>query len=499
MRSILLFVLIAAAVPAAHAQSRHQTPANLGLGGGGTAYMDSYDANFLNPANLMLRNNRKTRLSIGFAGLSVGVGGPLADITTYNKYLTKDLTLTSQLSSSMLNEWFGTDPDRSSNLGYEIGVTGFGLSVHDPDWSASFATRSRVIGNIGTNRGLMEAFFHGLDPAVFGTGRPVNVATDAMAFSEVSIGLAMSVFHGDGMTLHVGAAPKFLLTHSVNRVDFTSTLTTTGTQLRHVFDYRIQTYGKMAEDLDRFASDYAAAPTDKKPDISEYLEPAADDFSGIQSTGFGLDLGATLVMEGDFIPIPNWGPFRGPRTFSVGVSVTDIGRLAVPDGTRFRSSGTVTFNGFSYDAAMIEDRFDGDFGAYTESVIRDSIGTDKYLGFVNEGSEKINRGLPTTVNLGTHLRMGRFGLMMDVGKGFNDRGINSTKLYTALGVEYRLFGFWPLRAGMRTGGYSNTTYHFGTGLEFRNVEFSLGAASSTSSKENGAGLSTAFSGLVLHF
>jgi hypothetical protein len=106
--------------------------------------------------------------------------------------------------------------------------------------------------------------------------------------------------------------------------------------------------------------------------------------------------------------------------------------------------------------------------------------------------------LPTTMNLGTQLRMGRFALMLDVGKGLNDVGMNSTNMYMALGTEYRFFGFLPLRVGIRTGGNTNTTYHFGTGLEFRNFEFSFGAASSTSS-EKGAGISTAFSGLVFHF
>jgi hypothetical protein len=94
--------------------------------------------------------------------------------------------------------------------------------------------------------------------------------------------------------------------------------------------------------------------------------------------------------------------------------------------------------------------------------------------------------------------MGRLGLMLDVGKGLNDNGVNSTDMYMALGSEYRFFGFIPLRVGMRTGGYSSTTYHFGTGLEFKHFEFSFGAASSSTS-EKGAGISTAFSGLVFHF
>jgi hypothetical protein len=110
----------------------------------------------------------------------------------------------------------------------------------------------------------------------------------------------------------------------------------------------------------------------------------------------------------------------------------------------------------------------------------------------------VGRALPATMNFGTQLRMGRLALMLDIGKGLNDVGVNSTNLYTAFGTEYRLFGFLPLRGGIRTGGNTNTTYHFGTGLEFKHVEFSVGAASSTSS-EKGAGISTAFSGLVFHF
>lgn len=499
MKRILPFLMVAALVPAAYGQSRHQTPANLGLGGGGTAYMDSYDANFLNPANLMLRNDRKTRLSIGLSGFSVGGGGSLADITTYNEYLTKDLTLTSQLSTTMLNDWFGTDPDASAKLGYEIAITPLGASYHRESWSASLAVRNRVIGDLGANRGLAEAFFHGLDPAIFGTGRPVNFSTNVMAFTEISLGYAMRVMDLRGMKLYAGIAPKLLMGHTVQQVDFKSTLTANNGALTHVFDYSIRTYGQMADDLHRFSVDYAAAPNDDKPVIGDYVEPGAGDFAGVQSNGLGLDLGATLVMSADFIPIPDWGFFAGPRQLAVGLSITDIGKIGIAEGSLFRSAGTVTFDGFTYDAVQIDEQFDGDFGKYTESVFRDSIGTDQYLGFSRDGTTEVSRGLPTTINLGTHLKIGRLGLMLDLGAGMNDHGINSTRMYTALGAEYRFFGFLPLRMGLRAGGNSNTTYHVGTGLEFRNFEFSFGAASSSGSKENGAGIHAAFSGLVFHF
>lgn len=499
MKRILTTLLFAAlAVSTVSAQSRLQTAKSVALGGGGTAYIDSYEANFLNPANIMLRTDRKTKLSIGLAGLGVSGGGPLANITTYNEYLTKGLTLTGDLRTDMLSDWFGTDIDASTSAGLEVGIIGFGTAFQGRNWAASLAIRNRVLTNIGVNRGLAEVFFHGLDPAVFGNGRAVNMNMDVLAFTEVSLGYAREVLTLGNKKFYAGIAPKLLLGHNTQRLDFNSVITANNGNFRQQYDYSIQTLGSLAEGLENYSIDRDNTPEGaEEPEIGDYIEPAAGDFAGVNATAIGFDLGATMIMPADFIPL-QWGPFKGERQLIVGFSITDIGKLNFSDAMQFSNSSEVLYSGFNYDKDLIDAEFDGDFGAYAESVLQDSIGAEAYLDFNPDGSASVGRALPTTMNFGTQLRMGRLALMLDVGKGLNDVGVNSTNLYTAFGAEYRILRFLPLRGGIRTGGNTNTTYHFGTGLEFRNFEFSFGAASSTSS-EKGAGISTAFSGLVFHF
>ncbi len=501
MKSILTILLFCLALTTlAHAQGRLQTATNIGLGGGGTAYVDSYDANFLNPANIMLRNDRKTKISFGLLGVGVSAGGPLANISTYNQYLTKGLTLSGDMNAKMLDTWFGTDPNANRSVGIDISITDLGVAYQHSNWAASIAVRQRVLTNIGVNRGLPEVFFYGLDPALFGSGRAVNMNMDVTAFTEVSLGYAMHVADLYGAKILAGVAPKILMGHNTQRMDFKSTITANNGNFRQQYNYSIQTLGSLADGLDQYSIDRDNTPAGQElPQIGDYIEPDAGDFAGVQTTGIGFDLGATAILNADFIPIPKWGPFRGDRQLTIGLSITDIGKINFKDASEFRNVGEVFYDGFNYDTEMIDEQFDGDFGAYAESVFKDSIGVESYLDFSRNGSAAVSRALPTTINLGTHLKMGRFGLMLDVGAGLNNTGVNSKRAYMALGTEYKLFGFWPLRVGMRTGGYSNATYHFGTGLEFRNFEFSFGAASSATSKENGAGISTAFSGLMFHF
>lgn len=499
MKRILTTLLFATLlVGSASAQSRLQTAKSVSLGGGGTAYVDSYEANFLNPANIMLRADRNTGLSLGLSGIGVSGGGPLANITTYNEYLTKGLTLTGDLRTDMLSDWFGTDIDGSTSAGLEVGIIGFGTALQGKKWGASLAIRNRVLTNIGVNRGLAEVFFHGLDPAVFGSGRAVNMNVDVLAFTEVSLGYAREVLSLGNNKFYVGIAPKLLVGHNTQRLDFNSVITANNGNFRHRYDYTIQTLGGLADGLSNYATDRDnTAEGAAQPKIDEYIEPAVSDFAGVNATAVGFDLGATMIIPVDFIPL-QWGPFKGERQLIVGVSVTDIGKLNFSSATQFSNSSEVFYSGFNYDKDLIDAEFDGDFGAYAESVLQDSIGAEAYLDFNPDGSASVGRTLPTTMSVGTQLRIGRFALLLDVGKGLNDVGMNSMNLYTAFGAEYRIFRFLPLRGGIRTGGNTNTTYHIGTGLEFRNFEFSFGAASSTSS-EKGAGISAAFSGLVFHF
>src|SRR5690625_235530 len=69
---ILLLALSLSSISAAETGYSQilQTPVNIGLGGGGTAYTTGYEALFINPANLHIHDHRnRLQFSAGTAGL----------------------------------------------------------------------------------------------------------------------------------------------------------------------------------------------------------------------------------------------------------------------------------------------------------------------------------------------------------------------------------------------------------------------------------------------
>lgn len=504
------FFFITTEVHNISAQSRLHSPVNHALGGGGTAYIDSYQANFINPANLLL-NNRRPSFSIGLLGSTGGsLGGSIVNVDAYNNYLTTGLVIRDETARIMLDQWFGNDPDNFRSFDIEIDHIPLGVSYRNETWAAALAIRSRAMTDVEVNRGAAELFLHGLDSNFFGDGRPVSANIESLIFSEVSFGFAMLATGlknrlglGENASLYIGAAPKILLSQSASRLAFDSFLQVDpagsdhNARIYHDFNYLLEATGKTAEQLEQYYNDRRVAGDDVS--LEDYMDPAANDFYGLQAAGIGIDLGATVEMNAEHI-VPDAGIFRGEKKLRLAFSLTDLG--VVRFGKRssvFSASGIVDWQGFEHDREVIDRDFDGDTGAYYESVLIDTIGTDIYGDFTPRPGEVVSRSLPASLHLGAHLMAGRFGLMMDVGKGFNNRGINSRRLYVALGTEYRLFGIWPIRLGAKTGGFSSTSIHAGTGLEFRNFEFSLGASTVPRSSRYGSAAGMAWSGLVLHF
>lgn len=510
--SLLLITLLFDAVQDdALAQSRHITSQSYGLGGGGTAYQDLYHANFINPANLMLNNERRPKFTIGIAGgISSQTGGSLVNISTYNEFLTTGLVIEGQVADDMLNQWFGGNSADMSNLGTEIGIIPLGAAWRSDKWAVSVASRARVIGNSGFSRGFADLVFRGLDPDIFGTGRAVNSSQEYAVFNEISVGYGRTIMEMDDFLgfaksakLHIGAAPKMLMAYNYFDVSLNSMLTVNGStsesnaSINHDFEYTIRSVGELSDQLAEYNQQRAAGGDASFSDVVSY---DGSDMGSSKGTSFGIDLGATLEMDISNLSVFDMGFFRGNKKLLVGLSLTDLGSLSFNEGARsFVAAENFTWHGFNYDREMIEEEFDGDNNKYFESVLRDSIGSDVYGNFSTREESGFSVGLPTTLNFGSHLMLGKFSLMMDVGAGIVERGINSKGLHMALGSEYRIINRIPVRVGIRTGGYSATTYHAGTGLELRNFEFSVGAGSTRNSQNGGGSAGFAWSGLVLHF
>ncbi len=205
------------------AQSRHYNSATLGMGGGGTAYIDGYHANFLNPANLMIQTANRPKRSLGLVGgVGLRAGGSLLNVNVYNQYLTTGLTINGQVREDMLNDWFGSDDSNTRDLAATFSVVPFGFSNRGNKTAFSLATRVRTTQDLTVNKGLMELAFYGFDSGNFSSPVPVNFNSRTLSFLSVSVGFAMELpipLTGlveklpfiNGIKVYAGAAPKYIL------------------------------------------------------------------------------------------------------------------------------------------------------------------------------------------------------------------------------------------------------------------------------------------------
>ena len=499
----ILFIAVAGTTFVS-AQSRHYSSRSIGMGGGGTAYVDGYHANFINPANLMINStNKRPKRSLGLVGgIGVRTGGSLINLDVYNEYFTTGLSIEGQVAENMLNDLFGgSDQNLTKDFSTAVSLVPFGFSSRGNKSAVSLATRVRVTKDFNINRGFAALGVYGLDPEQFGNQTPVNFNFGTTAFSEISLGYSREILSlpnllfAKNVKLYVGVAPKYLMGHFTSSIDFNSTLLMQQRQVGneqvtesiiHDFEYSLNSMGVLAEDLRAYE---AAYNQDNSVELDSYLVNESE-YAGIYATGFGIDMGATLEMDISGVPIID-GFFGKKKTLRVSMSITDIGKLSFDDTpTSLTASGRFEFSGAGNE--------DGEIGDFYDQLA-DSLQNDVYGDFDAQDREPLEYELPAMYNFGASLTMGKLTTSVDLGFGFNDSGTNAKNAALNLGLEYRLLGLVPLRFGTRMGGYSSTVYSAGAGIDLNFLELSLGASIVGKDKENGGSVATAFSGLVLRF
>jgi hypothetical protein len=487
----------------ATSQAKYNTTQGLGMGSTGTATVWGYQANFVNPANLAIP--QRTKWSVGlFGGFSPTLGGELANIALYNEYFTDGGVLTPARNLEAANRWFGTGDDAYRELGVAIDVVPFGISHQRGNWGAALAIRSRTLIDVGMSRGVFLSTT-GFNSANFGNFQPFDIGNEVLGFAEVSVGFALKVWESapdnSAGTIRVfaGAAPKYLIPIHYHRFDLNSRLRVQDNpyQITHDFSYEIHALGRFAEDLSRFQRERQL--TGQSPDVDGWFDNSFDDAGEIRGSGFGLDFGVTAEYYFDRFPVQLWVT-RGVHRLRASLAVTDMGSINLDSSPiRFFNSGLFEWDGLDVDQDRLIDEFDSDLSEYFNNVVNDEIGNDLYLNLQSEELGTLSVDLPGMINFGLAYDLGKFTFALDAGRGFNNRGLNSENLYVGLGTEFRLIRALPLRVGMRTGGGSSTAYTFGTGLNFKNFEFTFSAMSVANSESNGSKLSAALSGFVIRF
>lgn len=500
--------LIAGVMQTAYGQGMHTTSASMALGGGGGAYINGYHANFINPANLMLPD-RNTRTTLGvLGGLNTSAGGRLANIGLYNQHFTKGEIIDTERALKIADDWFGNGSGSYASVGLDVSVVPIGFSHRRDRMAFGSAVRVRSMAATGMSKGLFELALTGLDSDVFSDGKAVNMNMEMMAMTEWSAGFAMEVWRNQQsvepgmMRLFAGVAPKLLFGMGYANLALESVLTVKGDEtessILHDFDYRIQTIGNLSDDMLAY---YEERRLNENRDaiLSDFVTgDSFGDMGSIHGMGMGLDIGVTGEWYIRDISLPVIG--SGPQILRASISLTDIGGINYRKNPGdFRAKNTFLWDGLNIDFEYIDEEHDGDITNYYEFVLEDSIGSDIYGNFAPVETNNHRVGLTPIINIGGALSMGKLGVMMDIGKGWNRRGINSRRMYMALGTEYYPVDFIPIRLGMRMGGYSGVNLSFGTGVELKNFEFTAGIMRTPSSRRSGINLSAAWSGFIVRF
>lgn len=471
------------------AQSGHYSAKSLGMGGTGTAHIDSYHANFVNPANLMLNSATKPSISVGLlGGVSATAGGPLMNISVYNRHFTSG----NLVGSDALDEWFGTAMVNDRGLGLELDIIPIAGSWRGEKMAISLALRNRTLFNGSINRGFSEVLLTGISQERFSEPQPVNFSSGTVAFSELSAGFSYKLLElpsllgiGENVKVFVGGAPKYLIPHYTSSIDFNSTLQVTDNEIIHDFAYTFNTVGELTTQFE----DYYQARQEPNFDggIGDFVDPDGSSFSQTNGARFGVDLGGTVEMDlaGPFRRAFSW--IGGDKKLQVGLSITDIGSITYDNNAgSFSADETFTWEGIDLSDGL-SDNF------------ADSVQKEIYQNYEPSEEQEITENLPTKVNFGAALQLGKLGFAFDVQKGLYEIGMNSPRLALGLGAEYKLFNVVPLRAGYRTGGLTSSSLTFGTGIEMTNVEFTIAGLTVPNSENRGSGIGGAWSGLVIRF
>jgi len=123
-----------------------------------------------------------------------------------------------------------------------------------------------------------------------------------------------------------------------------------------------------------------------------------------------------------------------------------------------------------------------EYGVTADSLTVDSIDEFSADSLIDDydrelDGDSFSKSLPAELRLGGAYRSGKVLLSADYVQGFKNRPGVSTKPQLALGAEFRLIGFLPLRAGIALGGSHGASSGAGFGLRIGTFEMNFAAGS----------------------
>lgn len=478
------------------------SPRNMALGGGGSTYITDYNANFYNPANLMIQDKFGTveigAMSGGFYFNSpVNYSSPHKQLSNFEdhikRYKENRFSFSPQVISTFTDDNYnGSEHISEHRTRYD--ATLLGIKWRKENRAYSIAFRSRTSSLYKTGKGWYDDSFVPVDNhAVLNR----SLIHRYQSLNEISFGYAETFRFMTNLTSRldnfiIGIAPKLVFGGAYqdaiwDNLYYQNTLG----QYSRVQSF----YYAGAGQIGQAVADVLAGQNVQQA-VHQHIDDNPFRLDGI---GAGLDIGITYLLTlGSDLSAVRPDEYRTQKSLRLSFAMTDIGFVAYTNHLMRAISDPDTLFNPALPAQTANQIFAGTRMQYMAFL--KAFGESDPFTPAEKSTSAFSVLLPMALHGGALLELNRLKLMGDISIGLTDNAFNSTRLTSAFGIELRPFMFLPLRAGTRFQGHKPEFLSFGTAIETKYWDFSVAAQfapKSLISKIEMAGISVAT--LQFHF
>ena len=453
------------------------TPKNVALGGGGSTYITDYNANFYNPANLLIQDRkRSTDFGLMVTGTYFNGVQNFTDIdqqrnnfADYIYAFTPDAYL---IGAEDVDEILNNNYVRNRTVSRHqtrFDVTLLGLKWQLNDKAYSIAIRNRISSSFEVGKGWYSDELQ--------TVNEVNRLDRTLrhryqSLFEVSFGFADNFKFFTDMTprldeFTIGVAPKIVLAGPYQQAEWNNLYYQNdngGYDRTQFFDY--QAAGNFGSAVDEYLNGASAQDA-----VTSNIQ---DNVFDIYGAGAGVDVGFTyLITYGSDLSTISETRQRTQRSLRVSFAITDIGFVMYNyKGIELNNSES-TSQVSNLPTVDPTKAFVGAPGQFLSYIDEFGLGNPFYSATTTREDGDQYVMLPTALHTGILFEINRVKLVGDLSFGLSNTAFNSTKVVASAGIEIRPLQFLPLRAGTQLATELPSFFSFGTGIETRLVDISI--------------------------
>lgn len=453
------------------------TPRNMALGGGGSTYITSYNANFYNPANLMIQD-RHGDFEIGFLAGGFQFKGlqnykhPATQFENALQYVDKYRPGNYQLDQTEINEVLDNNYNSSSTLSNNSSrydATPFGVKWKRPNHAFSIAFRTRTASDFEIGRGWYDTSFYNIDDQYVVDRTLIH---RYQSLHEISFGYAETFRFLTNLTSRldnfiIGVAPKLVIGGNYQDAIWENEYYRTGlNEYSNVESFYFAGSGQIG----KLTTDFLNSNNPEKA-ISNNTSTYNFDTYGV---GAGLDIGITYLLTfGSDLSAVRPGQNPTQKSLRLSFSMTDIGFVSYTKDLEKLSFLPDTTQNVTPPSNKANQAFVGGRGQFIHFI--DQFAQQNPFFDAQRERASFSILLPMALHGGALLELNRVKLMGDVSVGLTDNAFNSTTLVSAIGIELRPLLFLPLRAGAQFEAQRPRFLSLGTAIETKSWDFSVAA------------------------